>query len=68
MARAALAWSREELAERSGTSSETIKNFEIRGSNPTIGTVNKWRRALKAAGVIFLEETDTEGEGVRLKK
>jgi transcriptional regulator with XRE-family HTH domain len=67
-ARALLGWSRETLAARSGTGAETIKNFELRGSDPKQGTVQKWQRALQAGGVIFQDEDDVAGPGVRLKK
>jgi hypothetical protein len=32
------------------------------------GGVQKWMRALEKEGVIFQDETDAEGPGVRLKK
>ena len=67
-ARALLGWSREDLAEASGVGAGTIKDFEVEKSDPKQGTVNKWRRALEAAGVEFQEETETSGPGVRLKK
>jgi transcriptional regulator with XRE-family HTH domain len=67
-ARALLDWSREMLAERSGTSAETVKNFETRGSDPKRSTMVKWRSALAQSGVDFLDETDLEGPGVRLRK
>jgi transcriptional regulator with XRE-family HTH domain len=67
-ARALVGWSRDELASKSGTSAETVKGFEGRATDPKMGTVYKWRRALEAAGVVFLEETETEGPGLRLKK
>jgi ribosome-binding protein aMBF1 (putative translation factor) len=67
-ARAILGWSREDLAVKSGGGAETVKNFELRGSDPKLGTVQKWKRALEAAGVAFLDETETDGPGVRLKK
>jgi transcriptional regulator with XRE-family HTH domain len=67
-ARAMVGWSREELAKRSGVSAPTVRDFEINGSDPKQGTVQKWRRALEAAGVTFIEETETDGPGVRLKK
>jgi transcriptional regulator with XRE-family HTH domain len=66
-ARALLGWSREDLAESSGTGAETVKNFEFRGSDPKLGTVQKWRRALEAAGVKFIEGDDQDGPGVRLR-
>jgi hypothetical protein len=39
--------------------------FESRGSDPKLGTVNKWRRALEAAGVRFIDADDHDGPGVR---
>jgi transcriptional regulator with XRE-family HTH domain len=65
-----LGWSREDLAAKSGVGAETAKNFELRGSNPTLSTVNKWRRALHAAGVELIEEgahSYEGGPGVRLR-
>jgi transcriptional regulator with XRE-family HTH domain len=67
-ARALLDWSRDDLAEKSDTSAYTIKGFEARGTDPKMETVQKWRRALEAAGVEFQDETETECSGVRLKK
>ena len=32
-----------------------------------VGTVNKWRRALEAAGVMFIDPDDQDGPGVRLR-
>jgi transcriptional regulator with XRE-family HTH domain len=66
-ARALLGWSRDELATKSGVSAETTKGFERRGTDPKMGTVQKWRRALEQAGVIFIEPDDTAGPGVRLR-
>jgi predicted transcriptional regulator len=58
-----------ELADRAGVSLETIKRIE-RTPGPIsalAGTLDKIRRALEAAGVIFVEENG-EGPGVRLRK
>ena len=69
-ARALVDWTREDLAKKSGTSRETIKAFERGGSDPKMGTVSKWLRALEAAGVEFIEDrarSDDGGPGVRLK-
>jgi transcriptional regulator with XRE-family HTH domain len=69
-ARALVGWSRERLGEEAGVAAETVKRFEFWGSNPKLGTVNKWRRALEAAGVDFID-TDAKsfegGPGVRLR-
>ena len=67
-ARALLGWSREDLAAHSGVGVNTTKDFEINDSNPKLETVRKWKRALEQAGVVFLDETETEGPGVRLRK
>ena len=66
-ARALVGWSREDLAEKSGVAAETVKRFEFRGSDPKLGTVQKWRRALELAGVEFIDSTDDKGPGVRLR-
>ena len=67
-ARAIVGWSREALAEKSGVPAITTKQFENGDTDPRLSTLHKWRRALEAAGVAFLDETETEGPGVRLKK
>lgn len=67
-ARAIVGWSREQLAERSGTAAETVKRFELRGNDPKRSTMLKWRRALEQAGVEFVNPTeDGKGEGVRFR-
>ena len=66
-ARALVGWSREDLAEKSGVAAETVKRFEFRGIDPKLGTVQKWRRALELAGVEFIDSTDDNGPGVRLR-
>ena len=54
-ARGLLNWSRRDLADRSGTSPEAVQWFEARGGDPKLSTTQKWRRALQAAGVEFVE-------------
>jgi DNA-binding XRE family transcriptional regulator len=61
-------WSREALAEKSGVPAITTKQFENGGTDPRLSTLHKWCRALEAAGVLFLDEDDTVGPGVRLKE
>jgi transcriptional regulator with XRE-family HTH domain len=63
-------WSREELAKRSGVSAPALRDFEKAdgGSDPRQGTVHKWQRALEAAGIVFVDEDDACGPGVRFKK
>jgi predicted transcriptional regulator len=68
-ARALLGWSRDDLAKQSDTSAETMKNFELRGTDPRQGTVLKWQRALEKAGCRFIDAEDGgDGEGVRFRK
>ena len=66
-ARAIVGWSREDLAEKSGMSAQAIREFELGSSDPKMGTVQKWRRALEAAGVQFIDADDASGPGVRLR-
>jgi transcriptional regulator with XRE-family HTH domain len=67
-ARALLDWSRQDLADASGTARETVQHFEARGGNPKRSTMLLWERALKKAGVVFIDGTETEGPGVRLRE
>jgi transcriptional regulator with XRE-family HTH domain len=66
-ARALVGWTRDDLAERSGVFANTIKNFESGTSDPKLSTLHKWRRALEAAGVMFIDPDDQNGPGVRLR-
>ena len=66
-ARALVGWSREDLANKSGVGAGTIKDFELNCSDPKQGTVQKWRRALEAAGVQFIDEDVNGGPGLRLR-
>jgi transcriptional regulator with XRE-family HTH domain len=67
-ARALVGWSRETLAEQSGTAAQTVQGFEALGSDPKLSTLNKWYRALEGAGVEFIDESVEHGPGVRLQK
>ena len=67
-ARALLDWTRDDLAAKSGVAAVTLIGYEHGRTDPKISTLYKWRRALEAAGVNFLDETETDGPGVRLKK
>ncbi len=67
-ARALLAWSQTDLAERSGASLPTIKRLEASGDHPagTVKTNEKIRVAVETAGVAFIDDDDEGGRGVRL--
>jgi DNA-binding XRE family transcriptional regulator len=69
-ARALVGWSREALAKKSGVPAITTKQFENGDTDPRLSTLHKWRRALEAAGVVFIDpeaKSDEGGPGVRLR-
>jgi transcriptional regulator with XRE-family HTH domain len=59
--------SHEDLAEKSGMSPQAIREFELGSSDPKMRIVQKWRRALEAAGVQFIDADETGGPGVGLR-
>ncbi len=66
-ARAMLGLKQAELAERAGISKTGLINIENGSSDPKASTLTAIRRALEAAGVIFVEENG-DGPGVKLRK
>jgi hypothetical protein len=51
-------------------SRNTVKGFERDGTDPKLSTLHKWRRALEAAGIEFIDpgaRSDDGGPGVRLR-
>lgn len=66
MARAALGWSAQTLAKAAQVGINTVNRYE-RGGDARVSSVEKMRRALEEAGVIFIEENGG-GPGVRLRK
>ena len=67
MARAALELGVRDLAKLADVSAMTVTRFENGHSQGYPETLEKLRRALEAAGIIFVAENG-EGPGVRLKK
>jgi transcriptional regulator with XRE-family HTH domain len=67
-ARALLDWSQDDLADKSGLPARAIARFERGGgeSDDLSGARDRIVNALRAAGVIFVEENGG-GPGVRLK-
>lgn len=65
--RALLNWSQEKLSEQAGVARGTLADFETGKRVPYDRTLDDIRRALEAAGVIFVEE-NSDGPGVRLRK
>lgn len=67
-ARGLLEWSQTQLAEAASLSLPTIKRMEKLGpGRSSADNVSSVRKALEAAGVIFIEENG-QGPGVRLRK
>lgn len=66
MARAALGWSTQELAQAAGVGGNTVNRFEA-GQDARLSSVEKIRAAVEQAGVILIDENG-EGPGVRLRK
>ena len=67
MARAALKLTVRQLAALSGVTANTISRYE-NGSDALGDTLDKLRKTLEKAGVVFLAEDAHGGPGVRLKK
>ena len=67
MARAALKWSLSELAERAQVNLNTISRYEA-GKEILSGTLQRIEKVLQEEGIIFFEEDDLFGPGVRLGK
>ena len=69
-ARALIGMEQSELSEKAGVSVNTIRNMEAKGMGVVrvrLDTLYRVQDALKAAGVIFVEENG-EGPGVRLMR
>ncbi len=69
-ARVLLGMDQQELATTSGVGLATLKRFEASGNNltGTVQTISKIRRALETAGIVFIEQDEHLGPGVRLKR
>ncbi len=70
MARAALGWGVRELAEKAGTTANTVSRFE-NGADAMGGTLGKIEAALTAAGIEFIPAGSYQGNGgpgVRLNR
>lgn len=67
-ARALIGMSQQQLAEQSCVGLATVKRIEAFGSEitGTAKTLHKIQKALEAAGIRFIDETDGAGPGLRL--
>jgi transcriptional regulator with XRE-family HTH domain len=66
MARAALGWGVRELASKAGVAANTVSRYE-NGADALGETLERIERALENAGVVFIDQGDGGGPGVRLK-
>ncbi len=69
-ARALLDWRQEDLAKASGVGTATIQRVE-KSDSPIggyVSTVVRIQTALEKAGVVFIDEDNAAGIGVRLAK
>ena len=66
-ARALIGWSRRELAEASQVAERTLIDFERGARAPHRRTLTDLRRALEEAGVVFIDQNEEGGPGVRLR-
>jgi len=68
-ARILLGWKQKDLADAAGVSFPTIQRMEINGpERSSAGNVEKVQKSLEYAGVLFIDEDDDAGVGVRLRK
>jgi transcriptional regulator with XRE-family HTH domain len=69
-ARALLGWRQEDLSKAAGVGTATIRRIEQ--SSTSIGgyvsTIVRIQSALEDAGVLFIDDDDTAGIGLRLAK
>ena len=66
LARTALSWSTQRLADEAGVGLNTVNRFE-RGHDVRVSSLDKMAQAIERAGVILIEENG-HGAGVRMKK
>jgi predicted transcriptional regulator len=64
-ARAWLDWTRKALADKAGVGLETVQAIERGYSDPRKSTLDKLERAFREAGIVFIDEGDAGGPGIR---
>jgi len=69
-ARALLGWRQDELSKASGVGTATIRRIENSGSpiSGNVSTVIRIQTAFEDAGVLFIEDDEMGGIGLRLGK
>jgi transcriptional regulator with XRE-family HTH domain len=68
-ARSLLRWTAHDLAEKSGVSGRTIQRLETDTGVPASHSRNleAVRRTLEQAGVVFIDQSEESGPGVKLR-
>jgi transcriptional regulator with XRE-family HTH domain len=67
-ARSLLGLSQAELGDLAGVTMLTVRNYESEKTEPAYKTWRSIRTALERAGILFLDEDESAGPGVRMKK
>ena len=69
-ARGLITWSQTNLAERAGVGLSTVRRMEDGDGHVKGTTENLWKiqKALESAGIIFIDEDEQGGPGVRLAR
>jgi transcriptional regulator with XRE-family HTH domain len=69
-ARALLGWRQDDLSSASGVGIATIRRIENakRNASGHVSTFARIQSAFEAAGVLFIDDDETAGMGVRLAK
>lgn len=67
-ARGLLGLTQEDLAKQANVGYTSLRRIESGRGDPRVSTLKALQSALEAQGVQFLPSTDSEGEGVRMKK
>jgi transcriptional regulator with XRE-family HTH domain len=60
-----LDWTRKALADKAGVGLETVQAIERGYSDPRKSTLDKLERAFREAGIVFIDEGDAGGPGIR---
>jgi len=66
MARAALGWGVRDLAAKAEVAANTVSRYE-NGADALGETLERIQRALENAGVVFIDQSEESGPGVRLR-
>ena len=69
-ARGLLGWRQEDLSKASGVGTATIRRIEKANSSRTgyVSTLLRIQTAFENAGVVFIDDDEVDGFGVRLAK